>query len=182
VLIDLFSPWALALALLLVAVARSAEARQRWRPSAATLVLFGGVGLAVCSLAQTPAPWTQIDRLGHTTPTPVLRPRDQERALAARTRPGEHVAILAPVGHRIADDVGIDDVTPFSDVRQMVTREQLADTIAALRAAGGTQVVVAEWVVPPDMRAALGAAGFRPGPEMPETGLETYVDTQPRDG
>jgi hypothetical protein len=182
-LIALFSPWALALALLLVHTTRGvAKARsEHWRPSPAELGLFAAAGLAACSLAQTPAPWTQVARLGRTTPAPVLRPLDQQRAIAAQTRPGEPVAILAPGGHRIADALGIVDVTPYADVRLIAPR-QLSDTIGALRAAGGTKVFVAQWLSSEEQRAALEAAGYRQTQVAPEADLATLVDDRAQGG
>jgi hypothetical protein len=183
-LVSLFSAWALALALLLVALVRDAGAatasagpgaERRWRPSPAALALLVAVGLSVCSLAQTPLPWTQLQRLGRTTPAPVLHPLALERAIAAQARPGERVAILAPVGHRIAHDVGIVDVTPYADVRLIAPR-QLSDTIAALRAAGGTRVFLAQWLASDAELAALHAAGFRDAQVVPELQLATLVD------
>src|SRR6185312_1144841 len=60
VLIDLFSPWAFALALLLVAAVQAIRARPSRLPTAAELAVLAGFGLAVCSIAQTPTPWSQI--------------------------------------------------------------------------------------------------------------------------
>ncbi len=176
-LIALFSAWALALALLLVAVVRDAAARPGWRPSIAALGLFAAAGLAVCSLAQTPAPWGQVERLGHTTPTPVLLPLDQQHAIAGQVRRGAAVAILAPGGHRIADALGVVDVTPYADIRLIAPR-QLTDTIAALRAAGGTQLFLARWLASDEQLAALAAAGFRQTQVSEEADLATFVDTR----
>jgi hypothetical protein len=182
VLISLFSAWALTLALLLVLIVREGAKREHWRPSVAALGVFAAAGLAVCSLAQTPVPGPQLDRLDRTTPTPVLRPLEDERAIAAQTKPGEPIAIFAPLGHRLAYDVGIVDVLPFSDVRQVLTRQQLDDAVQALRTAGGTTVVVASWAVPQEIVDALTAEGFRPIPSRETSGLEWLVDTSTREG
>jgi hypothetical protein len=174
VLIGLFSAWALALALLMVVVVRDAATAQRWRLSPAVLALFAAAGLTVCSLAQTPTPWSQLERLSRSA-AQVLHPLAQERAIAAQTEPGEPVAILAPVGHRIADDIGIVDVTPYSDTR-MIAAEQLDATIRALRAAGGTKVILQDGSIPPEAAAQLAAAGFRATQAAPEAALQTLVD------
>jgi hypothetical protein len=180
VLIGLFSAWALALALLIVVVLRDAATAPHWRPSPAVVALFFAAGLTVCSIAQTPTPWSQLERLGRSAPQ-VLLPLAQERAIAAQTAAGEPVAILAPVGHRIADDVGIVDVRPYSDAR-FVAPQQLDDTIAALRAAGGTRVFLQDGTLPPEAVAQLQAAGFAPDGAAPEAALLTFVDTRPRGG
>jgi len=124
VLIDLFSPWAFALALLLVVAIRSVRARaSRW-PTAAELGVVFCFGLAVCSIAQTPAPWTQIDRLGETTAQPMFRPLALERFVRAHTTPGERIMILAPLGHRVAYDVGVADVFPYAHLGSVPAVEQ----------------------------------------------------------
>lgn len=178
VLIDLFSAWALALALLLVLVVRDAAGRKRWRPTAPAMAVFAGAGLAVCSLAQTPAPGPQLQRLSRSTPVPVLRPLDEARAIGAQARRGEPIAIFAPLGHRVADDAGVVDVLPFSDVRQLVTRQQLEDAVRALRSAGGTRAVVAGWAVPRELVEALVADGFRPSASSGSPGLEWLEDAR----
>ena len=65
---------------------------------------------------------------------------------------------------------------------RLVAPRQLADTIAALRAAGGTQVFVARWLSSDEQLAALTAAGFRQTQTSAEADLATYVDTRPRSG
>jgi hypothetical protein len=176
VLIGMFSAWALALALLIVVVVRDAATAPRWRPSPAVLALFFGAGLTICSVAQTPTPWSQLERLSRPAPVQVLHPLPQEQAIAAQTAPGEPVAILASVGHRIADDVGIVDVTPYSDTR-IIAWEQIPATIAALRAAGGTKVILQDGSIPPEAVEQLQAAGFVATQAAPEAGLQTFEDT-----
>jgi hypothetical protein len=154
VLIALFSAWALALALLLVAVVRSIGRRPSRRPRAAELLVLAGFGAMVCSLAQTPAPWSQVERLQRTTARQGVEL--DRRAVARMTHPGEAVALLIDQGHRIAAELGLDDVTPYSFIDAMLTRGQWEDTLAALRAAHGARVIVphdhlfqeqADWLV-----------------------------------
>lgn len=124
VLIDLFSPWAFALALLLVAVVRAIHARpSRW-PTMAELAVLLGFGLAACSIGQTPTPWSQIARLGETTQAPRYRPLAIERFVRRHTTPGERVMILTPLGHRIAYDVGVEDAFPYAHLGSVPTADQ----------------------------------------------------------
>ena len=123
-LIDLFSPWALALALLLVVAVRATLARPSRRPTAAELAVLFGFGIALCSLAQTPTPWSQAARLRAPAPLPALRPAAAEGFVRAHARPGEPVLIVLPLGHRIAYDAGVDDVFPYADLVAAVTLEQ----------------------------------------------------------
>jgi hypothetical protein len=122
-LISVFSSWALALALLLVAAVRAIRARPRRLPTAAELAVLIGFGLAVCSIAQTPTPWSQVTRLQHTT-KPAVKPLAAEQFVRAHTHPGEHVMIAVPLGHWIAYDVGIVDDFPYTNTSVIPTKEQ----------------------------------------------------------
>jgi len=162
VLIDVFSAWALALALLVVAVVRALLARPLRRPALAELAVLFGFGLAVCSLAQTPAPWRQVARLERTTAPPRFVPVAMERYLAARTRPGEQVAIFGRLGHRAAYDVGIVDVSPYNDLEAMFSRTQWRGALDALRARGVRKLfLLTDWAQYAQERALVEQAGYR---------------------
>lgn len=161
VLIDVFSPWALALALLLVAAVRAILRRPARLPSAAELAVFAGFALAVCAVAQTPPPWRQVDRLRHPTAVPAFRPLAAERFVAAHTRRGERVAILFPMGHRIAYDLGLVDVVPYADLGSMVTLEQWRRVVDAMRAGHVRTLFVLHVLDWPELTAAIRAEGFR---------------------
>jgi hypothetical protein len=159
VLVNLFAAWALALVLLVVVVVRALAARPSGRPQLAELAVLLGLGLAVCSLAQTPTPWAQLQRLTDDTPVPALRDNAETHFIARNTAPGESVVLLTPAGHRTAYDLGLVDVSPYA-TSELVTRGQLADTIAALRAAHGRRMFVALGNTGNDVLHALTAAGF----------------------
>jgi hypothetical protein len=131
-LLVLMSAWCLALVLLLVVVVRRLAARGWRRPELAELAVLFGFGLAICSLAQIPTPWSQVTRLGHTTRVAFFGRRDAERFVRSVTAKGERVAIIAPLGHRIAYDLGLVNVSPYSGVESMPAVEQAQDTIALL--------------------------------------------------
>jgi hypothetical protein len=133
----MFPPWALTITLLAVDVL--GRARPRPRPAAiACLVAFG---LLVCSLPQLAAPWQQLQRIASDGPPTFAQPLGQQ-LVAQHTRPREHVLVMSPLGHRIAENLGLDDVEPYSGVRSIFTLEQLEESLAALRAAGGRKVFV----------------------------------------
>lgn len=137
VLIDIFSAWSLALGLLLVVVVRGITARPKRRPSLADIAVMAGFALTVCSVAQTPPPWTQIKRIGRHTAVPRYADTAAGRFIDRETRPGERVLILADTSHRMAYDAGIMNVSPYATFGSIPTVQQLDEEIDALRAAGG---------------------------------------------
>ena len=147
VLVDLFSAWALAIALLVLVTARAGFARHRRWPTVAELLVLAGFGIAVCSLAQTPTPWSQLARIQH--PTPLFPgaeafPGAKRATVAALTHRGEPVALLMREGHRIAEDLGLVNVTPYANQASMLTVEQWQETVQALRRAGGRQLIASQ--------------------------------------
>jgi len=159
-LVALFSIWSLTLALLLVVTVRAARARGPALPSPATLALLVGCGLAVCSIAQLPLPWQQVERIARSSDDALLRWPDAGRFIRTFARPGATVAIMTALGHRIGYEVDVRNVTAYTGMHQMPTVEQLHETIDSLRAAGGTMLFLGEewW---PEVPSALTSAGFR---------------------
>ena len=139
VLIDIFSAWALALSLLTIVVVRAVWRRQR-RPTLVELLVLAGFALTICSLAQTPAPWSQVQRLQEPARADRLAPLVQQ--VRQFTHDGEHVALLLKNSHRIAHEVGIDDVTPYANIESMISREQWSEMLAALRNAHGSKIIL----------------------------------------
>jgi hypothetical protein len=180
VLIDLFSAWALALVLLTVVVIQHVAKRPRRLPTLADLAVLVAFGLAVCSIAQTPTPWGQIRRLGHRTATPLLVRNDPQRFVASTTRRGERVALVVPLGHRIAAELGLSNVSPYASMGSITTAGQLDETIAALRRAHGRKLFVSGDEVWPEALAALPADGFvLQRQEERLNGLMEWVDRRP---
>jgi len=166
VLIDLFSVWALAVGLLAVAAVRAIVRRSTRRPSLAELLVLAGFGVTACSIAQTPMPWTQLDRLREAPPVfpgaealPALL-RQETATLVHR---GEAVAVLIREGHRIAEDVGIRDVAPYANIEAMVSVEQWVETVLALRRAGGRRLLVQQGGLQPEQSSWLASVGFSRG-------------------
>jgi hypothetical protein len=166
VLVSLFSIWSLTLALLVLAVLRGA--RPRRRPSVPALAVAFGFALAACSLVQAPSPWSQLRRIAGTTPAGAVEavPAEgfREAAVAGivaeRTRTGERVVILSQVGHRVAREAGVVNVSPYTGLEQMPAREQLDETAGILVREGGTKLFVAQQP-PPGIEAELRRLGFR---------------------
>jgi hypothetical protein len=155
----MFFPWSLTLMLLLVPALRTVrDASWRRPPIAATACLFGYV-LLLSSLAQTPAPWTQIERLQRTAAPVLAQPTGQD-FIAQRTRPHESVLILGMLSHRIGANLGISNVSPYTNSNAMLTAELLQDAIAALRGVGGRKVFVDLSMTSGDFQQAVERAGF----------------------
>jgi len=161
-LIVLFSPWYLSLLLLAVVALRApaaAPARRRV-PDAGTLALLFALGLAICALPQIPAPWSQVARLergGHARPYAQPDGKAFVARIAAR---GEKVAILIPFGHRIAYDLGLVNVAPYSGGEAIPTREQLLTSLAVARRERVRAVFLDE-SLPPEADAVVTRAGLR---------------------
>ncbi len=168
VLVNLFSIWSLTLALLVVAALRGAPAARprRW-PSAPALAVTFGFALAVCSLAQVPSPWGELQRIGRATPAEQprtvpaggFREAPVTQIVAEQTSPGERVVVLSQVGHRVARDAHVVNVSPYTGLEQMPAVEQLDETVGILRREGGTKLFVAQ-LAPPGIEAELGRLGF----------------------
>jgi hypothetical protein len=155
----LFSAWALALALLTIAAVRHLWAHPR-RPSVAILAVLAGMGIAVCSVAQLPMPWRQIDRI-RSAPTerafasgaPPYQPSTEpatRRFISSLAdgprrfvvRHGAPVALFVTTGHRIADAYGIVDVVPYTGLESVETFDQFDKSLDALARAGGNTVLI----------------------------------------
>jgi hypothetical protein len=178
VLVTSFAAWSLALALLTLVAARRLAARPRSLPEPALVLCLFGFGVAACSLAQTPTPWSQIDRLVRAD-EPMLRAPRGQAFVAAHVRRGERVAILQQLGHRIAENVGVTNVSPYTTSFATPAVSQLLDVVRALRAEGGRKVFVPTTPSAiPDVRPALAAAGFGRVAADAE-GDELWVDGAP---
>jgi hypothetical protein len=132
VLINTFSPWAFAIALLLLLTVRAIARRPVPRPTPAEVAVMICFGLMVCSLAQTPTPWSQISRLTNPTAEPIMKPVAEAAYIDARTYDGEEVAILAPLGHRIAYELGLDNAFPYANLGSVPAIQQWETIVEVL--------------------------------------------------
>lgn len=154
----MFSAWAFALALLTVVVVRALAARGWRHPTGAELLVLFGFALAVCSIVQVPSPSAQISRLVDQPPA-TYRPA-AESFLRQLTRPGEKVAILMPMGHRFAYDLGLDNVAPYGTQDALVTRWQLRNVIDTMRREQAHAIFLFERLTAPEQLELLARAGF----------------------
>jgi len=176
VLISLFSAWALALSLLGIVAIRALLARGGRRPSVAEVAVLAGLALSACSLAQTPVPWTQVDRIRTAGPpnSPIQRTDALRFVADAHARRGERVLILIPMGHRLAYELGLVNVAPYVSMISMPAVEQLQEALTTLRREGGTRIFAYLGQVLPEHRAAIAQAGFRPVRETSD--YAEYID------
>ena len=177
-LVAVFFPWSFALALLLVPVVRSLGTEWwRRRPAVAAVFCLFGFLVMACSLAQLPTPWGQLDRLRQSGPAIYAAPPGQA-FVAAHVRRGESAAVLIGLGHRIGRNLGITNVSPYAELLSMPAREQMDETIAALRAAGGTKIFVSVSSVDDEMLRALQDDGFTPGAIDQRSGVAVLTDSR----
>jgi hypothetical protein len=191
-LVAMFSAWTLALALLTVAVLERLRERPAARPALGTLLVLAGMAVAACSLAQTPMPWTQLDRIAQDTPADPLIEGEAPLPIyygaflpdpATRTffapRPGEPVAILLTTGHQIAHELGVVNVSRYTGLYSMVTRERLRTVVEDLRAEGGDTVFLPQ--ASQQVYDTLRGWGFERRPEEVEWGstpVSKWVDAR----
>jgi len=155
----LFSAWGLSLALLTVAVGQAALASASWRLLLADATVLLGFAFAVCMVAQLPAPWLQPGRLRAHTPAPFYAQADVVGFVARRTVPREKVAIVVPFGHRIADRLGIRNVSPFIMDQAIVMRSQWQVLLDAMEREGTRKLFTAP-EPPPALHRLLTGAGL----------------------
>jgi len=152
-------PWAFALALLSIPALGSLRGASWRRPPLAAAACLFGLLAAACSLAQTPTPWEQLHRLRRTS-APILAAPAGQRLVAAHTHRGETVAILQLLGHRIGANLGLHNVSPYSNSESMPTAEQLDELLAALRRAGAHKIFLETQITSGAMVEALSEDGF----------------------
>jgi hypothetical protein len=169
-----FPCWALTVVLLTLLTLRALAAAAPRMPSAGQLACLFGFGLLVCSLAQTPAPWQQLDRLT-ASPPPVFAEPIGQAFVAERAQAGEAVLIMTGLGHRIAENLELEDVEAFTGGLSVLTVEQLDRSLAALRATGGRSVFVLPLEAYPGLRVALQQRGFTVGATDQQLGTEQWV-------
>jgi len=175
VLINMFPSWALSIVLLVVAIARAVPRRPRRLPSPAEALCLIAFGVLACSLAQTPSPVAEAERLMERR-EPIYVTGAGEGFVAERTSHGERVLILSELGHHVALDVGVVDVSRFTGQSAMPTVEQVEEAVADLRQAGGHKIFVPgarEWSGIP---AILHRLGFRRVAVDERTGTLEYAD------
>jgi hypothetical protein len=156
----MFSAWALSLALLAVVAAQQLARGPGRRPTIAHCAVFFGMGVAACSLAQTPMPWAQVKRLeSRAAPTAVASPA--LRRLLVSEGESKPEAIMSVLGHRVAYEAGIVDVSPFSGMLLIITMQQFSETLCELRASGGTLLVLPLANTFREFYVAADEAGFK---------------------
>jgi hypothetical protein len=195
-LIALFPTWALTLALLTVDVMRRLGRRAAARPGLGTALVLAATALTVCSLAQLPLPWTQLQRIGQDTPSEPLIEGEAPLPVYARAflpdpstraffapRPDAKVAILLTTGHQIAHAFGVVDVARYTGLYSMPNRERLRTVVDDLRAEGGSTVYLPQ--ISQEVYDTLRAWGFRRSPgevEWGATRVSKWIDTTRRPG
>jgi hypothetical protein len=175
-LMALFSAWSLALALLLVVVVRALIAQRR-RPTLPEACVLLGFSLGVASLPNVPIPWAEITRLQHHA-APLYAQPQATAFVAERAAAGERVAILAPLGFRIAYDAGVVNVSPYPNLEAVRSPRLVRTLLAAIERMHVHRIFIKQEGIGeesgnlPDVRRALERAGF----SAPDRGERTLVE------
>lgn len=122
------------------------------------MVLFA-FALAAVSLGETPTPWSRIAHWSDPWP-PVYKEPAAARFVAAHTTRGEKVAILIPMSHRIAYDIGVTNVSPYNYLEAIITRRQLNVLLDAIRTSHARKIFAPDDILPRQHRLAFLSEGF----------------------
>jgi hypothetical protein len=123
------------------------------------LIVLFGFGLSACMLGQLPLPWSQVARLHVHTPKPLYRQAEIVGFVGRRTKLGEKVAILVPFGHRIAYELGVQNVSPYVMDQAIVTKRQWRVLFDAMEREGTRKLFLSPEPAPA-LRKLLARAGF----------------------
>jgi hypothetical protein len=175
VLVDLFSAWALALVLLAVVVVRELRRPGR-RPAVAHVAVLVGFGLAVASIAQIPTPWSQIARLGRSAPSYGFPKPVSGDFVEQYSERGERVVLLLPLGHRVAYERGLDNVSPYASSGSVPLVRQFTDTLDILRANGGHKLFLLADDAFAERKRILRSKGFRLVRTDPDSATAEFSD------
>jgi hypothetical protein len=175
VLIDLFSAWSLAITLLAIAIVPAILRRPSRRPELAEALVLVAFAVGVCSLAQTPMPWTQIQRVRNAPPVDRRYETAVVDTVRKLTHRGETVALFMKQGHRIADQLGLVDVTPYANIESMMTHRQWEETIVALRRAHGREIILVRETLFDEEILYVERSGFKPTREAHGLRLIEFV-------
>jgi hypothetical protein len=177
VLAALFAAWGLAAALVCLVAMQAlhdpASRRRLWPsfavPVAAALVV---IGLFATTVDQFPAPWTQWQRLTKNSHSLQFNTAPAVRFVRITSRAGEPVALLTGLGHLIARDAGVIDVSPYSHPDGIVMYEQVYDVLDALRGSHGDKIFTG--AILPEVAHLLAARGFRVVAQDPTSTLSEW--------
>jgi hypothetical protein len=171
------------------------------RLAAPAMLVLTAVVLMAFQARQFPAPWSELRRIrageaqladgtstslwcvlrppgaGPAEPCPLaptsLDRRAAVRFVSARTRPGDRVAIVASLGHGIAREAGVVNVSPYSHPDSIVFYEMIDFLVDAVDRSGARTVFLGPSY--PELPAELLRRGFRAGAHDGESGLTEWT-------
>lgn len=165
-LVSMFAAGSFALSLLTIVSVRALAVRGWRRPTPAQLLVLFGFALSSCSVVDFPLPHTQIARLTEQRPAPFVRPIAKQFVLDD-TQPGEKVALLFPMGYRVAYELGLDNISPYGTQAAIVTRWQLQTVIDAVRREHVHKIFLRQELTARPQLEVLAQEGFQPRAQVP---------------
>jgi hypothetical protein len=186
-LVAMFPTWGLCVSLLAwwVLSAVSGVSAPRWPTmrlwALPCLVVLTAFGLMVSAASAFPSPTRERERIaaeGKSVEEPYLFDRDKTfdgaavRFVADHTRPGEHVGILASLGHGIAERAGVVNVSPYSNEDVIAFDEQMALALRAIERSGGNKIFLG--IPYPEIPDYIGKHGYVVRDRDVESGISLY--------
>ncbi len=129
-LTTILSGWSFALSLLTVATVR-AMAGRGFRPTVPQLLVLFGFALSVSSLSLLTPPQHELDRLREPAPESAYM-ASAKQFIGERTRPGQTVAVLVPMGFAITHELRLRNVAPYGFMNAIVTQSQMTRLLHTL--------------------------------------------------
>jgi hypothetical protein len=184
-LIGVFPAWGMALGLVAWVTFRSlASARVRGdaiprRLLLPALLALSGLGTIATTVDRFPGPWNQVRRLSASVGYHAYDRAPAEAFVGERTVSGERVSILDSLGHKVAENVGAIDTTPYPQWLGIVTTEQMKLVVDTLLDEGGRKVFLGPDVYP-EMPLYLTRRGFSPVTQDVQSGITEWQLPSPK--
>lgn len=177
VLVMLFAAWSIALSVLAWELVRLFRGRDLARQARLLLLVplalvVGHLALTATALGWTRAVEQQPERLATSTAPPIFEAAEMRRLMNDCTDLGEEVIVMYPLGHAIAESLGLENYFPFNHP-SVVTYDQMDSVRAAVARHDVRKLFAGELL--PEVRAELTRIGFIPRTQRGTSAPEPFV-------